>query len=542
MKRNIQVATVAILSVAITLVSCAGEEHFSDNDALRMDVANITSPMSKVRDYVPLYAVVAHRGSTYWAPEETEAAWRWARETGADYLESDLQSSKDGVVLANHDENLRRTTNIDDVYGDSLPATRADFYRSFRNADGTQHFSESDIRAQCQRDKDSFVPYRTLSYYYHELLALDAGSWFNTACPQQARAAFAADGGIHQYVSALQDQMAYARGKMLRRNSSDGERMLTYGIKDKYKDMTLEQIYQAEKKTVKCDDSGVAYTCAQNCMDFVEYDFANAYVDDPEDTGNRPGIYIEFKKPALNPEDMEVRVYNLLAENGWNIITKPEGEKPFYTSGKVNVGNTNGKVVMQTFSKDALARAYKVFGGKVPMCYLLWKKNDSTGTVYDHPASYASFIKEGLELGAHIMGPSISGAPGNYEELDAPWQACLIRRSGMLNHPYTFDTAEQMARYMGRDSARQETEYDNLMNIEVPPTSHTMATTDTSSPVFLDGLFTNRSDLTIRFLTDHGYRCNAHLPNPFHKGADYDNSSAPSTVPDAGETLRRLGY
>lgn len=533
---------VAILSVAVTLVSCAGEEHFSDNDALRMDVANITSPMSKVRDYVPLYAVVAHRGSTYWAPEETEAAWRWARETGADYLESDLQSSKDGVVLANHDENLRRTTNIDDVYGDSLPATRADFYRSFRNADGTQHFSESDIRAQCLRDKDSFVPYRTLSYYYHELLALDAGSWFNTACPQQARAAFAADGGIHQYVSALQDQMAYARGKMLRRSSSDGERMLTYGIKDKYKDMTLEQIYQAEKKTVKCDDSGVAYTCAQNCMDFVEYDFANAYVDDPEDTGNRPGIYIEFKKPALNPEDMEVRVYNLLAENGWNIITKPEGEKPFYTSGKVNVGNTNGKVVMQTFSKDALARAYKVFGGKVPMCYLLWKKNDSTGTVYDHPASYASFIKEGLELGAHIMGPSISGAPGNYEELDAPWQACLIRRAGMLNHPYTFDTAEQMARYMGRDSARQDTEYDNLMNIEVPPTSYTMATTGTSSPVFLDGLFTNRSDLTIRFLIDHGYRCNAHLPNPFHKGADYDNSSAPSTVPDAGETLRRLGY
>lgn len=542
MKRNIQVAMVAILSVAVTLVSCAGEEHFSDNDALRMDVANITSPMSKVRDYVPLYAVVAHRGSTYWAPEETEAAWRWARETGADYLESDLQSSKDGVVLANHDENLRRTTNIDDVYGDSLPATRADFYRSFRNADGTQHFSESDIKAQCQRDKDSFVPYRTLSYYYHELLALDAGSWFNTACPQQARAAFAADGGIHQYVSALQDQMAYARGKMLRRNSSDGERMLTYGVKDKYKDMTLEQIYQAEKKTVKCDDSGVAYTCAQNCMDFVEYDFANAYVDDPEDTGNRPGIYIEFKKPALNPEDMEVRVYNLLAENGWNIITKPEGEKPFYTSGKVNVGNTNGKVVMQTFSKDALARAYKVFGGKVPMCYLLWKKNDSTGTVYDHPASYASFIKEGLELGAHIMGPSISGAPGNYEELDAPWQACLIRRAGMLNHPYTFDIAEQMARYMGSDSARQETEYDNLMNIEVPPTSHTMATTGTSSPVFLDGLFTNRSDLTIRFLIDHGYRCNAHLPNPFHKGADYDNSSAPSTVPDAGETLRRLGY
>ena len=47
--------------------------------------------MAVVRDYVPLYAVIAHRGFTYWAPEETESAWRWAREMGVDYLESDLQ-------------------------------------------------------------------------------------------------------------------------------------------------------------------------------------------------------------------------------------------------------------------------------------------------------------------------------------------------------------------------------------------------------------------------------------------------------------------
>ncbi len=533
--------TAATLLLAHALTSCTSEEHYSDTDALHTDVAVITADMAKVRDYVPLYAVVAHRGSTYWAPEETEAAWRWAREMGADYLESDLQSSKDGVVLANHDESLQRTTDIDQVYGDSLPATRADFYRSFRNADGSQHFSEDDILAQCRRDKETFVPYHTQSYYYRELLALDAGSWFNTACPQQARAAFAADGGTRQYVSALQDQMAYARGKMLRRDSR-GERILAYGIKDKYKDMTLEQIYRAEKKTVKCDDSSVAYTCAQTCMDFVEYDFADAYADDPADTGNRPGLYIEFKKPELNPEDMEVRVYNLLAANGWNIITRPASGQPFYADGKVNVGNTNGKVVLQTFSKDALARAYKVFGGKVPMCYLLWKKAGSTETAYDTPSGYAAYIKEGLQLGAHIMGPSISGEPNNYSELNAPWQACLIRRTGMLNHPYTFDTAEQTARYTGRDSARQTTVYDKLMSIEVPATRYTTATGTTSSPVFLDGLFTNRADLTLRLLIDYGYRCNASLPNPFHKDTVYDNSAAPAIVPDAVETLQRLGY
>ena len=36
-------------------------------------------------------AIIAHRGSTFWAPEETEAAFRWARNMGADYLEIDIQ-------------------------------------------------------------------------------------------------------------------------------------------------------------------------------------------------------------------------------------------------------------------------------------------------------------------------------------------------------------------------------------------------------------------------------------------------------------------
>ena len=51
------------------------------------EVNTISAEMAKVRDYVPPYAVMAHRGSTFWAPEETESAWRWAREMGADYLD-----------------------------------------------------------------------------------------------------------------------------------------------------------------------------------------------------------------------------------------------------------------------------------------------------------------------------------------------------------------------------------------------------------------------------------------------------------------------
>ena len=35
-----------------------------------------------VLKYLPENVVIAHRGTTYWAPEETEAAMRWARNTG----------------------------------------------------------------------------------------------------------------------------------------------------------------------------------------------------------------------------------------------------------------------------------------------------------------------------------------------------------------------------------------------------------------------------------------------------------------------------
>ncbi len=545
MPKTVALKPFLLLLLAI-LASCSGENATRDLDRdnnTDTTVPQLSEAMAAVRDYVPLYAVVAHRGSTYWTPEETEAAWRWAREMGADYLESDLQASKDGVVLANHDESLERTTNVDRLFGDSLPRVRADFYRSFRNDDGSQHFSEEDIEAQCQRDKETFVPYRTSSYYYYELLMLDAGSWFNAASPQQARTAFSANGGIHQYVSALQDQMAYAEGKMLRRDATTGERILSYTIKEKYRNMTLAQIYAAEKRTVKCDEESVAFAADEGCMDFVDYDFRDAYTDDPADTGNRPGLYIEFKKPEVNPEDMEVRVYNLLAENGWNILTAPPADAPFYVDGKVNVGRTKGKVVLQTFSVDALSRAFRVFKGGVPMCCLLWKKADGTDTSFDTPTAYAAHIKDAMDRGAHIMGPSIAGAPNNYAELNAPWQAALIRQAGMLNHPYTFDTTEQLAHYASGDTtdtsvAATDTSVTNSVNL-----SHFSATSVTSAlPLYFDGLFTNRTDLTLRYFIDHGYRCNASLRNPFHPAERYDNSQAPSSVPRAEETLVRLGY
>ena len=94
--------------LGMSAMSCENQK-FNDVkvDVDRVHVDELSPEMIKVRDYVPEYAVIAHRGSTFWTPEETESAYRWAREIGADYLECDMQVSKDGVVLALHDDNLK---------------------------------------------------------------------------------------------------------------------------------------------------------------------------------------------------------------------------------------------------------------------------------------------------------------------------------------------------------------------------------------------------------------------------------------------------
>ena len=103
---------------------------------------------------IPHPAVIAHRGASFDAPESTTAAYTLARDLGADYLEMDLQRSKDGVLFALHDNSLLRTTDVAQKYPDR---------------------------------KDSPASAFTLA----ELKTLDAGSWFNQAYPDRARPAYA---------------------------------------------------------------------------------------------------------------------------------------------------------------------------------------------------------------------------------------------------------------------------------------------------------------------------------------------------------------
>jgi glycerophosphoryl diester phosphodiesterase len=94
--------------------------------------------------------VIAHRGSSGYAPEHTFAAYDLALEQGADYIEQDLQMTADGVLVALHDDTLDRTAR-----GPAGSCTGA-------------------------------VDTRTLA----QLRECDFGTWFNEANPDRADPAF----------------------------------------------------------------------------------------------------------------------------------------------------------------------------------------------------------------------------------------------------------------------------------------------------------------------------------------------------------------
>jgi len=53
--------------------------------------------------------VIAHRGASWDAPEHTFAAWDLALAQGADWIEQDLQMTRDGQLVVLHDDSLDRT-------------------------------------------------------------------------------------------------------------------------------------------------------------------------------------------------------------------------------------------------------------------------------------------------------------------------------------------------------------------------------------------------------------------------------------------------
>ena len=88
------VCSVAVAPAAAAHPAPAGGHHDEDADA------------------VPL--VIGHRGAPGYRPDHTLEGYKLAIDMGADYIEPDLVSTKDGVLIARHEPNITNTTNVKD--------------------------------------------------------------------------------------------------------------------------------------------------------------------------------------------------------------------------------------------------------------------------------------------------------------------------------------------------------------------------------------------------------------------------------------------
>ena len=110
--------------------------------------AAVATPAVPIEQPLGPVVVLAHRGASYDAPEHTFPAYDRAVRADADFLECDLQLTKDGVLVCVHDTTVTRTT-------------------------GGRQTGRVD------------------SYTLAQLRKMDFGSWFNTSNPTRATPEFA---------------------------------------------------------------------------------------------------------------------------------------------------------------------------------------------------------------------------------------------------------------------------------------------------------------------------------------------------------------
>ncbi|HST06453.1 MAG TPA: glycerophosphodiester phosphodiesterase family protein [Chloroflexia bacterium] len=78
--------------------------------------------------------LIAHRGGSLEAPENTLASFRHAISVGARYVELDVQMSEDGVLVVIHDDTVDRTTN-------GTGPVRDYTYTELKKLDAGSHFA-----------------------------------------------------------------------------------------------------------------------------------------------------------------------------------------------------------------------------------------------------------------------------------------------------------------------------------------------------------------------------------------------------------------
>lgn len=105
--------------------------------------------------------IIGHRGASGHAPEHTFASYDRAKQIGVDYLEQDLQMTRDGVLIVMHDPSLDRTTTC---HGLVIEKTLAEI----RDCDAGSWFDPAFRGERIPTLREVFTRYGRESNYYIE--------------------------------------------------------------------------------------------------------------------------------------------------------------------------------------------------------------------------------------------------------------------------------------------------------------------------------------------------------------------------------------
>jgi glycerophosphoryl diester phosphodiesterase len=81
-----------------------------------LNIVTITSSIGSTQDQFQIFKqeeIIAHRGASFDAPENTLASLELAIEQGSDAVEFDVRGTKDNIPILMHDDTLMRTTDFD---------------------------------------------------------------------------------------------------------------------------------------------------------------------------------------------------------------------------------------------------------------------------------------------------------------------------------------------------------------------------------------------------------------------------------------------
>ncbi|HYM52515.1 MAG TPA: glycerophosphodiester phosphodiesterase family protein [Candidatus Dormibacteraeota bacterium] len=104
--------------------------------------------------------VVAHRGASGHAPENTMESYKLAVEMGADAIELDVHLTKDGKLAVIHDETLDRTTNASGAVREMTMAKirKADAGAQFATPDGAHPFAGRRLKVPTLPEVIAWLP------------------------------------------------------------------------------------------------------------------------------------------------------------------------------------------------------------------------------------------------------------------------------------------------------------------------------------------------------------------------------------------------